>query len=245
MENERKGPFSPFEPEKEKATPSVLQTQPLTDDDASPPLLRAIDLVLSDPAEIMREAEALHERFREKHADESTDDEIADRTAEKIISNYSYYTAFVGGATALTGVVPGLGTVIATFGGAVADTALSMKFQIEMTMAIAVIYGHDITIEEQKRLCFVVAGLGTISHAAKDSGKSIGTKAFVKLVKEYLKGPTLIAVKQLFRKVGVTFTRKALEKAIPFGVGVVIGVGTGKALTWYVGQKAKDFFRIQ
>ena len=51
-------------------------------------------------------------------------DKINAKVAKKIISNYSYLTAFIGGASALTGVIPGLGTVIASFGGATADAAL-------------------------------------------------------------------------------------------------------------------------
>ena len=139
--------------------------------------------------------------------------------------------------------MPGLGTIIATFGGATADAALSMKYQIEMTMAIAVVYGHDITIEEKKRLCLIVAGLGAINQAAKEGGKAIGSKAFVTMTQQYLKKTTLQAVKEIFKKVGITFTRKAAEKAIPFGVGVVIGFSANKGLTWYVGSKARDFFK--
>ncbi len=214
------------------------------DGNDKPTLLKAIELVLAEPAEIMEETKQLHERFRDKYSSDKTDDDIADLVAEKIISNYSYYAAFVGGATALTGVVPGLGTVIATFGGATADAALSMKYQIEMTMAISVVYGHDITVEEEKRLCLIVAGLGAINQAAKDGGKSIGSKAFIKMAQQYLQGATLQAVKEIFKKLGITFTRKAVEKAIPFGVGVVIGFSANKGLTWYVGSKAKDFFKV-
>lgn len=209
-----------------------------------PALLKAIELVLADPAEIMKETQALLDQFRKKHSDERTDDEIADMVAEKIISNYSYYAAFIGGTTALTGIVPGLGTIIATFGGATADAALSMKFQIEMTMAIAVVYDHNIMIEEEKRLCLIIAGLGTINQAAKEGGKAMGAKAFVKMTQQYLKGATLQAVKEIFKKVGIIFTRKAVEKAIPFGIGVVIGFSANKGLTWYVGSKAKDFFKV-
>jgi hypothetical protein len=209
-----------------------------------PKLLKAVELVLADPAEIMKATKAIYERFKKKYQDEKTDDDIADMVAEKIISNYSYYSAFVGGATALTGVVPGLGTVIASFGGATADAALSMKYQIEMTMAIAVVYGHDITIEEEKRVCLIVAGLGAINQTAKEGGKAISSKAFVKMTQQYLRGATLQAVKEIFKKVGITFTRKAAEKAIPFGVGVVIGFSANKGLTWYVGSKAKDFFKV-
>lgn len=66
--------------------------------------------------------------------------------------------------------------------GATADAALSMKYQIEMTMtmAISTVYGHNIEIEEEKRLCLIVAGLGAMNEAAKEGGKQIGSKAFVK-----------------------------------------------------------------
>lgn len=64
------------------------------------------------------------------------------------------------------------------------------------------------------------------------------------MIQQYLKGSTLQAVKEIFKKVGVTFTRKALEKSIPYGVGVIIGFSANKGLTWYVGKKAKDFFAI-
>jgi hypothetical protein len=206
-----------------------------------PVLLQAIELVLAKPEDIHRETQSLIGKFRSEHQDKSKS-QVRDLVVKKIISNYSYYAAFAGGATALTGVIPGLGTAIATFGGATADAALSMKFQIEMIMALASAYGHNILLEEEKRLCMLIAGLGAISEAAKEGSKSIGSKAFIKMTQEYLKGSALVAVKEVFKKVGITFTRKAAEKAIPFGVGVVIGFSANKGLTWYVGTKASDFF---
>lgn len=210
-------------------------------DDDKPIVLKAIELILANPQDIHNEAQSLLAKFQKSHRNKS-ESEVKNLTARKIISNYSYCAAFSGGATALTGIVPGLGTAVAAFGGATADTALTMKYQIEMTMALASIYGHNILLEEEKRICFIVSGLGAISEAAKEGGKSVGTKAFIKMVKEYLKGPILQAIKELFKKIGITFTRKALEKAIPFGIGVVISFSANKGLTWYVGSKANDFF---
>ena len=43
----------------------------------------------------------------------------------------------------------------------------------------------------------------------------------------------------MFKKLGITFTRKALEKAIPFGIGVVISGGANYAITQFVGNQAK------
>lgn len=207
-----------------------------------PALLKAVEIVLAKPEHIKAETEQLLTSYRKKYS-LKTDEEIKHRAAKKIVSNYSYFCAFIGGVTGLAGIIPGLGTVISTFGGTTADIALSMKYQIEMTMAIAVVYGHDITIEEEKRLCFLIAGLGAINEAAKEGGKTIGKKAFTKMVQQYLTGSTLVAIKQIFKKVGITFTQKAASKAIPFGIGVILSAGANKGITFYIGKKAIDFFK--
>lgn len=204
----------------------------------TPALLKAVDLVIANPVDIRDEALQLVDKFKKIHPNSSAE-EIDKLAVDKIISNYSYYTAFFGGTTAVAGVIPGLGTALAV-GGAATDAILCMKYQIEMTMAIATVYGHNILKEESKRFCYIIAGLGAISEAAKKGGTEIGKKAFLKLVQANLKGATLQAVKEIFKQVGITFTKKSLERTIPFGVGVVIGVAANKALTLYVGHKAAE-----
>ncbi|MEL4273931.1 EcsC family protein [Shewanella xiamenensis] len=204
----------------------------------TPALLKAVDLVIANPADIRDEALQLVDKFKKFHPNRSAE-EIDKLAVDKIISNYSYYTAFLGGTTAVAGVIPGLGTALAV-GGAATDAILCMKYQIEMTMAIATVYGHNILKEESKRFCYIIAGLGAISEAAKKRGAEIGKKAFLKLVQANLKGATLQAVKEIFKQVGITFTKRSLERAIPFGVGVVIGVAANKALTLYIGHKAAE-----
>ena len=211
------------------------------ENEETPSILKAIDIIIASPESIQEDVRQMEEKYREKYANKMEEEVIQDKLAEHIISNYSYYTAFTGGATALTGVIPGIGTVIAAVGGATADAAVTMKWEIEMVMAIATVYGRDITIEEEKRLCYLVAGLGVLNEATKKGVAGFSTKALQNMARLYLKGPSLVAVKEVFKKVGISFTRKALEKSIPFGVGVVIGFSANKGLTWYVGKKARDF----
>jgi uncharacterized protein (DUF697 family) len=206
-------------------------------------LLKAIELLIAKPESIKAATAAILKKYRKRYRDDTSDDDIKELAANKVIQNYSYMAAFSGGATALAGVVPGLGTVLSVAGGATADMALCMKFQIEMVMAIAHIYEHDILDEEERHLCFIIAGLGAVNQAGQRGAKEVGSKAFTKMVQQYLKGPTLVAIKEIFKKVGITFTRKGLEKAIPFGIGVVIGFSVNKTLTWYIGVKARDFFQ--
>jgi len=206
-----------------------------------PILLKAVELILAKPENIQNETLSLLEKYQAKHLTKSFE-EVQKLVSKKIISNYSYYAAFSGGATALSSVVPGLGTVVSTFGGATADMALSLKYQVEMTMALASLHGHNILIEEEKRMCMIVAGLGTIAEAGKKGLTNTASKAFKKLVEENLKNGSLTAVKEIFKRIGVTFVKKSFVKAIPFGVGVVVGFSANKCLTLYVGSKANDFF---
>lgn len=209
-----------------------------------PVILKAIEMIIAKPENIKAETESLITKYTQKHKNKSKS-ELQKIIAKKIISNYSYYAGFSGGSTALTSVIPGIGTVLAVFGGASVDTAVCMKYQIEMTMSLAVVYGHNILIEEEKRLCMIIAGLGAISEVGKKGTSNLGSQAFVRLVKEHLKGSLLVTVKEIFKRVGITFTRKALEKSIPFGVSVVVGFGANKLLSQYIGSKAIDFFESE
>ena len=174
-----------------------------------PTLLKAIELILAEPSVVKKEALSLKEKYSKKHQNSKSEDEINEMIIDKIISNYSYCTAFVGGATALTGIIPGLGTVVATFGGATADAAMSMKYQIEMTMAIATIAGHDIELEEQKRLCLIIAGLGAVNEAAKEGGKQNRNKGICKNCSTTLERSNFSSCKRNIQKSWSDFHKKS------------------------------------
>ena len=201
-------------------------------------VLDALNLLLADPVEIRMNALETRRRFAEAYRRPEDDAMVRKLAAERVVAQRSNRAAFVGAASALVGIVPGLGTVLAVIGGATADAALSMKYQIEMVMEIATIYDHDIREEEARYVCLVVAGLGATSEAAKVGAKHLAARAAVNMTRAVLKGATLQAVKTLLRRVGISFTRKALEKAIPFGIGVLIGATVNKLLTRHVGRRA-------
>ena len=71
---------------------------------------------------------------------------------------------------------------------------------------------------------------------------SVASKAGVTMIRQYLRGSALVAVKELFKRVGITFTRAALQKAIPFGVGVAISATVNYGLTRFVGAAALSWF---
>ncbi|MCU1179074.1 EcsC family protein [Stenotrophomonas muris] len=204
-------------------------------------LLKAVESIAISPAD----AKALVAQYRRQILSRDPtrgQREVAGLVADKIISRYCRMSATTGGATALTGVIPGIGTALAMVGGGLADASISMKLQVDMTMCLAEAYGWDVNGEDARHLAFLIAAGGSLEKLGVEASTRIASNAGVKMVRQYLKGAVLQALKELFKKIGITFTRKALEKAIPFGIGVVIGSGANYALTKYVGNTARSWF---
>ena len=213
------------------------------DDDKGSRLLKVVQAIAISPENARQIVEGYFRQSKEKYPDD-TEWEHKLRVADKVISRFSKQAATVGSVTALSGVIPGVGTAVAVIGGATTDTAMSMKFQVDMCMCLAYVFEYDITSEDAQHLVFLIAALGSLERSGAEVGARVGSKAGVKMLKQYLKGATLQAVKHVFRRVGITFTRKALEKAIPFGIGVAIGGAANYGLTRYVGHQAKKWFII-
>ena len=158
------------------------------------------------------------------------------RVAKRIVGRYANLAAATGATTALPGVVPGVGTALATVGGGLADLAASLKLQIDMCMCLVEVYQSELGGEDKKHLGFVLALAGSTEQMAANGGKLAVEKTAQKLVMQYLKGPTLATIKQLFKKVAIDFTQKAMAKAVPLGIGVVFSGSTNYVLTTVVGK---------
>lgn len=204
-------------------------------------LLKAVEAIAISP----KDARAMVTQYKiiaQTSNPKASEKELQELVAKKIISRYSKMSATSGGATALAGVIPGIGTAIAMVGGGLTDATIGMKFQVDMSMCIAEAFGWDLTSEDARQLSFLIAAGGSLEKFGVEVGTAFASKAGVNMVRQYLKGAALQALKEMFKRVGITFTRKALEKAIPFGVGVVIGSSANYALTQYVGNTALKWF---
>jgi len=170
---------------------------------------------------------------------------IQEIVAKQIVTRYSKLCAMSGGATALSGVIPGIGTAIAMVGGGLTDATISLKLQVDMTMCIAEAFGWDLTNEDARHMSFLIAACGALEKVGIREGTALASKAGVKMINQYLQGAALQTIKELFKKIGINFARTSLQKAIPFGVGVAIGSGVNYAFTKYVGNSAMKWFVIE
>lgn len=164
--------------------------------------------------------------------------------AEKILARYAKLSGGVGATSGLAAFVPGVGTAIGAIGGATADAAACMKLQVDMCICLAAAFGYDVADEDARHLSFLIAATGSLEKAGVQWGSQVASKAGVRLLRQYLRGAVLQAIKEFFKKLGIVFTRKAIEKALPFGIGVVIGGTANYALTKYVGAQAVKWFVI-
>jgi hypothetical protein len=208
---------------------------------------RLLELVQSAVIEPSR-AQDIVQKHREsvRASSRTTPGEVEARTvAKRIIDRYSKYAAMTGGASALTGVVPGIGTIIAATGGALADAATCMKLQVDMTMCIAGAFDYDLHDEDTRRLCYLIAAGGALEKFGGDPGFRVASRTGVRKLHDYLEQDTpQETVRDFYVKLGVMFATKTLEKSLPFGFGVVFGGSFNYSLTGYVGKQAIEWCAI-
>ena len=123
-----------------------------------------------------------------------------------------------------------------------------MKADVDMCHALVYLYKPHLREDEAFSLAVSLATYGTLEKKGLRSlggqATRLASRAGVKILRQQLRGSALIATKQAFKRVGIVFTRKAVEKAIPFGVGAVIGSTVNASITTYVGRQARRWLEL-
>ncbi len=113
-----------------------------------------------------------------------------------------------------------------------------------MVLCLAAAHEWGVTTEDAKHASFLIAAGGSLEKFGVERGTQLASRAGVRMLRQYLRGSALSAVKLAFGKFGVTFSRAALEKVVPFGVGVAISSSMNYGLTQYVGRTALKWFAL-
>ncbi|MGW9069012.1 hypothetical protein ACWGQT_06155 [Streptomyces yangpuensis] len=201
-------------------------------------LQKAVEMIAITPQAAAELVGGYRTNFEAKFKREPESQEDKRRIAAKIVGRYSKLSAVTGAVTAAPSVIPGVGTAVAVLGGGITDIAAALKLQIDMCMCLVEVYETELSDEDKKHLAFVLALAGSVEQMASKGGKAAVMKIAEKLVYQYLRGPALVTIKQLFKRVSITFTQKAMAKAIPAGVGVAFSSSTNYVLTTMVGKVA-------
>ena len=215
-----------------------------TDPDRDKPIfLRAVEMLVAAPTDVRKTAEACYDAVAVKPENRARSaEDLRVEAANAIIERYAKTCARVGAVTSLGASIPGIGLVVTLVGAATADLVITMKYQIEMVMALACLFDRDIEDEEQQRLCYTVAGLGVATQAGLLTFENFTVKGLREAARRLLKGKAKRWLFELFKKLGIRLTSKGVLKAIPVGVGVTFSYMSNRKLTRYIGRRARDFF---
>lgn len=197
-------------------------------------LLSAVERLVEDPDNLIARVETMRSTLLAEDAEDQLH-----QLASLIISDFSMRAALAGGAAALPGLLPGIGSAVALVGGALADMTLSLKHDVEMILCLSHAYGHDIRDERERWLAYVMAGVRT--HAAESRSNYL-----VDLMEIQLEALPKYTPRQLFKLAATVVGRLALGalsrgylRALPI-VGIAISASTNKFLTTSVGWACVD-----
>ena len=193
-------------------------------------LLSVIEHMLRDDSEIIADVE----RLKQQHPDSSKED-----LAEQIVTTFSNKSALSGGASALPALIPGWGTIVTMVGGALLDTALLLKFEVEMTLSLCWLYGFDIRDRAERQMAFLLASIST--YDVRNDGNFVVDVMQAEGVAIWNYAPRQVSKVLLIvlGRLALASTGKSMLRALPL-VGIAIGSGMNKILTMRVGENCVE-----
>jgi uncharacterized protein (DUF697 family) len=151
-----------------------------------------------------------------------------------IIVRKSRWCAASGAVTALPGAFPGLGTLLAAFGGTALDITALSYFMSEMILEMSAVYGRNLNISAVSReaLWVLISAVGS-DVAGKGLTRTLvarmGSQAVVKLVQD------------LLISLGIRISQRSLLKIIPL-LGTVISGAVNYYMCKKIGEVAADYY---
>lgn len=172
----------------------------------------------------------------------STNERVAELTRA-----FTRELATVGAASGGAAAVPGAGTITA-----VATTAADLSWftlrSADLILSIAAVHGHDEASLQERRLWILsVLAFGDsaskgVTVLAREAGIGLGKKMTNKVPAEALRVINRLIGRTVFTKYGTKRGVVAIGRALPFGVGAVIGGGSNWALVKGIGRQADKLF---
>jgi hypothetical protein len=171
-----------------------------------------------------------------------------DQLALELIRSTRRRVAATGALSGATAIAPGLGTIIAV--GTITSQALyALEQEVELVLAIAMIYGHELAGSDERLLEALVV-VGITSGAVKlredvlvTGGERLAVAAFRRLPATLLAHGGSRILTRILSRVAGTGAAKAAARLVPIGFGVAAGAsfdwlavtGLGRAAMKYYG----------
>jgi hypothetical protein len=168
--------------------------------------------------------------------------------ARKLIRDTRVRVAATGAASGAAAIAPGLGTLLA-LGAATSQALYALEQETELVMAIAIIYGHELSDSDERVLeALVVVGIAGGSVKLRENllvvgGEKITVAAFRALPKEWLGRAGGHVLARILARVAGSRALSTIGRVAPLAIGMAVGAGfdwitvsaLGKAAIRYYG----------
>lgn len=153
----------------------------------------------------------------------------------------------MGAAAGAAAAVPVVGTA-ASLSTAVAELSWFTLRASDLILAIAAVHGHTGPSVEERRawvlsiLAFGDSAATAFTKLAGEAGKGLGARATARIPAEVLRRMNRSFGRTIVTKYGTRRGAIALGRALPLGIGAVIGGSANYALARAIGRQADSFF---
>jgi hypothetical protein len=170
-----------------------------------------------------------------------------DQLAHKLIRDTRIRVAGTGAASGAAAIAPGLGTLLAL--GAVTSQALyALEQETELVLAIAMIYGHELSESEERVLeALVVVGIAGGSVKLRENvlvagGERITVAAFRAFPKEWLGRAGGHVVSRILARLAGSRAISTIGRVAPLAIGMAIGAGFDWIAVGSLGRAAIRYY---
>lgn len=170
------------------------------------------------------------------------------KQVDDAIDRFAREMAALGAAAGATAVAPGVGT-IAELSTTVAEIGVFTARATELILTVAAIHGHTIsTVEERKAWVIAVLAFGDgaevgLAEATRAVRKGLTKKGASKATNRRLRRLNRTVGMKLLERYGARQGAAAVGRALPLGIGAVIGGSANYAFAKAIGKHADGFFR--
>lgn len=167
--------------------------------------------------------------------------------ARKLIRDTRIRVAATGAASGAAAIAPGLGTLLA-LGAATSQALYALEQETELVMAIAIIYGHELSDSDERVLeALVVVGIAGGSVKLRENllvagGEKITVAAFRAVPKEWLGRAGGHVLARILTRVVGSRALSTIGRVAPLAIGMAVGAGFDWITVSALGQAAIRYY---
>ncbi len=167
--------------------------------------------------------------------------------ARKLIRDTRVRVAATGAASGAAAIAPGLGTLLA-LGAATSQALYALEQETELVMAIAIIYGHELSDSDERVLeALVVVGIAGGSVKLRENllvvgGEKITVAAFRAFPKDWLGRAGGHVLGRILARVAGSRALSTLGRVAPLAIGMVVGAGFDWITVSALGKVAMRYY---